>query len=440
MPRPAAKLICRSIALLAVIAGAAQISAQDEKLSKFDRDRAIDMLRNLKSDVKKNYYDTKYHGLDVDARFKEAEQKISSAPSMNFALADIAGALDALNDSHTFFLPPPRPYTHSCGWRMQAIGETGCFITAVKPGSDAAAKGVKPGDEVMEVNGHPTSREYLWKMQYVYDVLRPQPGLRVVLRSPDGSTRQVDTMARMTPKKRVVDFSDIFQFIREEENSEWLTRARSVELPKGVSVWKLPDFDFPPDHADFLIGKFHANEVILLDLRGNPGGRVDSLERMIGGVIDHEVKIADRVGRKSLKPTVAKPHGKVFTGQLIVLVDSQSASAAEIFARVVQLENRGKVVGDRSSGSVMESLGYSHEAGADIVMEYGASITEADVIMKDGKSLEKVGVTPDVLVLPTAADLANGSDPAMARALEFAGVKISAADAGKFFPPEWQVQ
>jgi carboxyl-terminal processing protease len=180
--------------------------------------------------------------------------------------------------------------------------------------------------------------------------------------------------------------------------------------------------------------------VLILDLRGNPGGRVDALERLLGGVIDHEIKIADRVGRKTLKPAMSKPHGKVFTGQLIVLVDSQSASAAEIFARVLQLEGRGKVVGDRSSGSVMESLGYQHEAGADIVMAYGASITEADVIMKDGKSLEKVGVAPDVLVLPTAADLANGRDPAMARALELAGVKISAAEAGKFFPPEWQVQ
>src|SRR5271168_560162 len=223
MPRLAANRVCRTSAILTVIAGTARISAQDEKLTKFDRDRAIDMLHNLKSDVKKNYYDTKYHGLDVDARFKEAEQKISSAPSMNYALADIAGAFDALDDSHTFFLPPPRPYTHNYGWRMQAIGESGCFVTAVQPGSEAAAKGVKPGDEVIELNGHPTSREYLWKMQYVYDVLRPQPGLRVVLRSPDGSTRQVDTMARMTPKKRVVDSSDIFQFIREEENSEWLT-------------------------------------------------------------------------------------------------------------------------------------------------------------------------------------------------------------------------
>jgi C-terminal processing protease CtpA/Prc len=437
---PAARVVARTAILLTCVVGLTRVSAQDEKLTKFDRDRAIDMLRTIKSDVKKNYYDTKFHGLDVEARFHEAEQKISSAPSMNYALADIAGALDALNDSHTFFLPPPRPYTHTYGWRMEAIGETGCFVTAVKPGSDASSKGVKVGDEVMEINGHPTAREYLWKMQYLYDVLRPQPGLRVVFRSPDGTTRQVDTMAKMTSKKRLVDFTDIFDFIRQEENAEWLTRARYVELPSGVTVWKLPDFDFSPDHADNILGKMHSNEALILDLRGNPGGRVDALERFIGGLIDHEIKIADRVGRKSLKPQMAKPHGKVFSGKLIVLVDSQSASAAEIFARVMQLEDRGKVVGDRSSGSVMESLGYQHEAGADIVAEYGASITEADVFMKDGKSLEKVGVTPDVLVLPTGADLAAGRDPAMARALELAGVKMSPEQAGKFFPPEWAPQ
>ena len=101
------------------------------------------------NDIKENYFDKKYKGVDLDARFKLAEQKIETATTMNYALADVAGAIDTLKDSHTFFIPPPRPYKHSYGWKMQPIGETDCFVTAVRPGSDAEKKGLKPGDQLL---------------------------------------------------------------------------------------------------------------------------------------------------------------------------------------------------------------------------------------------------------------------------------------------------
>jgi C-terminal processing protease CtpA/Prc len=71
------------------------------------------------------------------------------------------------------------------------------------------------------------------------------------------------------------------------------------------------------------------------------------------------------------------------------------------------------------------------------VAQYRARITVANLIMNDGKSLERVGVSPDESVLPTQADLAAGRDPALARAIELTGTKISAEEAGKIFPLEW---
>jgi carboxyl-terminal processing protease len=203
----------------------------------------------------------------------------------------------------------------------------------------------------------------------------------------------------------------------------------------------MPVFTVEESEVDRMIRIARTHKTLILDLRGNPGGYVTTLSRLIGSVIDHDVTIATRVMRKGQKPEVAKSRGSnVFTGNLIVLVDSKSASAAELFARVVQLEHRGTVVGDQSSGSVMEALFYRFDDYSGVLVFYGASITGADLIMADGKSLEKVGVIPDVLLLPSAAQLAAGEDPVLAKAAELAGVKLDPAGAAKIFPFEWAPQ
>jgi C-terminal processing protease CtpA/Prc len=164
---------------------------------------------------------------------------------------------------------------------------------------------------------------------------------------------------------------------------------------------------------------------------------VDTLKGVLGGLFDHDVKIADRVGRDNTKAMVAKTTHHPFEGKIIVLIDSKSASASELLARVMQLEKRGTVIGDRSSGSVMEAREYPYPVGMALVSLYGASITDANLIMSDGKSLEHDGVTPDEAVLPTPEDLARGRDPVLARAAELAGVKLTAEEASKLFPYEW---
>ena len=163
------------------------------------------------------------------------------------------------------------------------------------------------------------------------------------------------------------------------------------------------------------------------------------LKRLLGYFFEQDIKVSELKYRKEVKTETAESRGNGgFKGKLIVLIDSRSASASEVFSRVIQLEKRGIVVGDRSAGAVMQSIRHGHRVGLETVSYYGASITNADVIMKDGKSLEHVGVTPDELMLPTAADLAANRDPVLARAAELAGLKLDPDATGKLFPIEWR--
>jgi len=417
-------------------------SAHQQKISKEDRERARAMFGNIADDVRKHYYDPKFHGLDWSATVQTTQQAIDNATTLNRALSEIAAGLDKLNDSHVFFLPPQRPYTHEFGWQLEMVGDH-CFVTQVRPQSDVEAKGIKRGDEVLTLNGFPPTRDNLHRMMYVFDILRPQPALRVVARSPEGQNKQVDIMAAMHERKKVVNLTtsgntDIWDVIRGGERDEYLGRARWVELGGGVMVLKFPGFYFNQEKINEMMNKARKHQSLVIDLRENPGGSVETLKMLLGENLDHDVKIGDRITRDGSKPMEVKSRGRnAFSGKLVVLVDSKSASAAELFPRVMQLEKRAVVLGDKSAGAVMEARRFTYKLGLDTVIMYGASITDADIIMTDGKSLENTGVTPDELILPTAADLAAGRDPVLARAVELCGGKITPEAAGALFTYEW---
>jgi C-terminal processing protease CtpA/Prc len=418
--------------------------AAQQPPSKFDIERAHTMLGVIKEDLKKNYYDPTYHGMDLEASFKTADEKLRTATSLGQLFGVIAKVLTDLDDSHTFFIPPGRAARTEYGWQAQMIGDK-CYVVAVKPGSDAEMKGMKAGDQVVSVDGVRLTRQNMWTFQYLYHVLRPQPGMRLQLLTPGGGEQQVAVLARVQQRKRMIDLTgedagnDIFDLIREEENESHLHRHRYVEFGDDLLIWKMPAFDLEKDKVDEFADKFRKRKALIIDLRGNGGGAEETLLRLLSNLFDRDVKVGDLKARKDAKPVVAKSRGSsAFTGKLVVMVDSESGSASEVFARVVQLEKRGIVVGDLSSGAVMRARHFAHEIGIDLIVPYGVSITEADIVMGDGKSLEHVGVRPDEIKVPTAADLAAQRDPVLAYAASLVGVTITPEKAGSFFPIEWR--
>jgi carboxyl-terminal processing protease len=417
------------IAIVAIVSGCLLLGTAAQNIT-FKREEAELIVDEVANDVAKHYYDPKLHGVDWNAQLREAKEKIRNATSSNLAYANIAAMLDSLNDSHTFFIPR-HPFSLDYGWRMQAIGER-CFVTRVRPETDAAGK-LHPGDEVMAINDYKPARANITRIEYVLNTLRPQSKIAVTVRSIAGQEHQFDIAPKIFEGQLISPTLGDMRNYWEAEHR--YIRPRVISLNSDVLVAKIPIFAFDEAEVDKLATAAREHKAVILDLRGNSGGREESLRMLASRFLDHEVKIADAVTRDGTKTRFAKPDHHTFSGKLIVLVDSRSASAAELFARVVQIEKRGAVMGDRTLGMVMESQMYGLASSG---YAFGVSITGANLIMSDGNSLEHVGVIPDELVLPTVDDIANGRDSVLAHAAEIAGAKLSPEDAAKLFPYEWQ--
>jgi C-terminal processing protease CtpA/Prc len=434
--------LIRGVALLIGAFALGSVSpALAQTFSSQDRDRGIIMLKIIKEDITKHYYDPAFHGIDLDTRFKLAESKIKLTKSNAEVFGVIAQVLLDFNDSHTVFIPPQRQSAIEYGWLMKMFGDTS-YITEVKPHSDAEAQGLKSGDQVLSIDGILPTKANTWIFYYLYYRLAPRPVVKLVVQSPGEPARPLEVKAKIQMNKRTLDLTDTIdlnKYEREEDDDELMNAQRFITFGDDLIIWKLPQFNLTRDEVDVQIDRVKKHRALILDLRGNPGGAEETLLRLIGNLCDHDLTVGELRRRKETKPMIAKTRGEGgFKGKVVVLVDSESASAAEVLARVLQLEKRGVVLGDRSSGKVMRSRVYPHQMGLDTVVLYGANITDADIIMSDGVSLERAGVTPNLMLLPTAADLRTHQDPVLSGAASLLGVKLDAAEAGKLFPFKWR--
>ncbi len=92
-------------------------------------------------------------------------------------------------------------------------------------------------------------------------------------------------------------------------------------------------------------------EQIIIDLRGNPGGYLSSVIRMVNEVLDKGELIVYTAGRTQPKREfTAENRGKYFGRRVVVMVDEYSASASEIFAGAIQDNDRGTIIGRRTFG------------------------------------------------------------------------------------------
>jgi C-terminal processing protease CtpA/Prc len=248
----------------------------------------------------------------------------------------------------------------------------------------------------------------------------------------------MDINAKITKRARVVDYDDpstIATLIDEYDQAARRPQHYYVSLGDSVLLWRMPSFVVPRGGLEEMMELVPKYRAVILDLRNNSGGYVHIERQLLSYFFDRDLYVGMTHRRGKSDSVVIKPANpeKTYRGMLIVLVNSNSASASEMTARVLQLEGRGIVVGDRTAGAVVTSRSYVHSVGFQRQMDYALQVSVLDVTMADGQRLENVGVIPDHLVLPSADDLINWRDPQMAHALKLVGYTATPEEAARLF-------
>ncbi len=282
------------------------------------------------------------------------------------------------------------------GVRIGFLGEQHrlAIVAAPDPGTPAARAKLQPGDFILAINDQLTEGI---KMSDVLRLVRGEPGslLRLKIESPSEPAPRTVELVR-----EVINTESVLGDQRDKDGS-WQFR---VESDPRIALIRITSFG-DRTAAEFanVMTKLSADGVraIVLDLRDNPGGSLDAAVAVCQMLLPAEKTIVETRGREQvlLHRYVSTTEGKFVDVPLAVLVDQNSASAAEIVAACLQDHGRAIVVGQRSYGKGTVQQLLPLESGKSLLKltwasfwrPSGANIHHAVGVADDAKW----GVAPD---------------------------------------------
>jgi C-terminal processing protease CtpA/Prc len=191
------------------------------------------------------------------------------------------------------------------------------------------------------------------------------------------------------------------------------TLRRSQLLPEDILYLKFSEFD--KGSGAWLkrqIADHPMSKKMIVDLRGNSGGYLHEVKQALALFFPPKTIIGYSVERDLGENPHSVGTADFYKGDITVLINEKSYSGAEIFAATIQENERGLIVGQKSSGVVLEGITKS------LPNNLRLYVAIRDYKTARGSRLEAVGVTPDKIVSPTVEDFRQSRDPALERTLE----------------------
>jgi carboxyl-terminal processing protease len=311
---------------------------------------------------------------------------------------------ESLHDGHTSFLTPDearrRNETSFAGIGVllsRPQDNQPPLIAEIFPSSPASTSGLKRGDRIIGVDGQDVTG---MSVGDIAQLIRGQVGT------------QVKVQVRRLNTPQAVDIDVRRALVQVEQ-------VIGRQVPNApIGYLKVRSFG-ESGMADQVLGILDQGRQRglrgwVVDLRGNPGGSLNAVMAVSAGFFDASHSVigyqVDRQRRQS--PLDIQPLNLLNGAALVVLIDRDSASGAEIFAAALQEAKVGTLVGSKSAGNVGVATQIALPDGSVL------QVTEQRFVSPAGAQLDGVGVTPDVVVEMTDEDLQNDRDPQLGKALE----------------------
>lgn len=312
----------------------------------------------------------------------------------------LQGLVNSLGDPYSVFFNPTetKDFNTELSGSFEGIGlelaikNSQLTVVAPVPDSPSSKAGLKAGDKIYKIDGRDTVDMTL---DQAISLIRGKQGTSVTL-----------TILPVNGQE-----------LKDYTITREVIKIKSVTLEKknpNIAVISLTHFN--TDTAD----EFNqvVNDVILqnptgiiLDLRNNPGGYLETAVSVSGTFVDKKTIVIENFGTKQNNYNSTNT-AKLKDVKLVVLVNKGSASASEIVAGALQDYKRATIVGETTFGKGSVQDFEEFPDGSSL------KLTVAKWLTPNGRSIDELGITPDVVIPLTDDDYNNNRDPQMDKALE----------------------
>ena len=285
----------------------------------------------------------------------------------------INGLVNSVGDPYTVFFEPvvskkfQEEISGSFGGVGIEIGKRNNILTVIAPIKDTPAfkAGIKAGDKILKIDSKPTAD---LSIEEAVNLIRGKKGTRVVLTIQNSSTRDVE-LIRDAIKIPTIDWKLV------EQGNKKIAYMQIYSFNQTV------DSEFKKASEEIL--KSNANALII-DLRNNPGGLLDSAINLAGWFLDKNQIVVSEVFRDGTKNEFRSDgNASLKKYPTIILMNGGSASASEILAGALHDNRNIKIVGEKSfgKGSVQELQNYGD--GSSLKVTIAKWLTPAGISISD---------------------------------------------------------
>lgn len=422
------------------------------------REAALETFDTAWTRIYTRHFDPDFGGVDWHAVRDELRPRAAEVETLAELRAVLTDMLGRLSESHFGLIPQEAADATEeiggaggggggpgdVGMDVRIVGDQ-VLVWRVDPDGPAAAAGVRPGWELVSIDGFSVPEALAKAREALADIeprlalpqiysgvmgrVRGEPGTSVSLGFRDARDEPVErTLTRRPMPGELTKFGNLPPLVARLEHER-------VDAGDGVTagvirfnVWMIP---IAQEFAR-AIDELRDVDGVILDLRGNIGGVAGMTMGIAGHFMREVVPLGTMRTRSGELRIVSNPQRVNSRGErvepldvpLAIVLDGLSFSTTEVFAGGLQAVGRARVFGETSGGQALPAI-MERLPNGDVLMQ-----AIADFTAPNGERIEGRGVVPDETVPLTRADLLAGRDAPVEAALRWIREQASEREGG----------